>query len=156
MQKKRPTSVSAFLVGTPFTPTSMLVGKRHGRPLRNFRAFFLQHPLHSCWAVNIEVGVQGGSVLCVGVLVGRAFFLHDPVPKIDLVLWFGCFEGVNLGGPCNTQIVPPFAGSCAWFVSCRLYKASSIQGAAVIRPAEKDMSTPCCPRTLLPMGEHEV
>ena len=98
-------------------PLQCWSGKGHRRRPRNFRAFFLQHPLHSCWAVNIEVGVQGGSVLCVGVLVGRAFFLHDPVPKIDLVSWLGCFEGVNLGGPCNTQIVPLFAGSCAWFLS---------------------------------------
>ena len=88
----------------------MLVGKGHGRRLWNFRAFFLQHPLHSPWAVNIEVGVQGGSVLCVGVLVGRAFFLHDPVPKIDLVFWFGCFEDVNLGGLATHKSFPHSQG----------------------------------------------
>ena len=104
MQKKRPTSSFGFLVGTPSTPTSMLVGEEHGRRLRNFRAFFLHHPLRSFWAVNIEVGVQGGSVLCVGVLVGRAFFLHDPVPNFDLVVWFGCFEGVSFGELCRNIV----------------------------------------------------
>ena len=44
-----------------------------------------------------------------GVLVGRAFFLHDPVPKIDLVFWFGCFEDVNLGGIATHKSFPPFA-----------------------------------------------
>ena len=87
-----------FAAQSPSTPNSMLKFENGKGRVRNSRAFFLQHGVHSTWRINIDVGVGGAGLVGVRCSLAAGVFLHDPVPFFDLVLGLASSGGGGGGG----------------------------------------------------------